>query len=98
MVNYKKYIKEYKNCKDITEIASLNILPEKQIEEVDSDWFSFYFERAKLVSDESMQKIWTSILAEEMEETIERLLCKYWDLRPSEAHKFIREGEEERKI
>lgn len=32
------------------------------------------------------------------EETIERLLCKYWDLRPSEAYKFIREGEEERKI
>lgn len=32
------------------------------------------------------------------EETIERLLCKYWDLRPSEAHEFIREGEEERKI
>ncbi len=32
------------------------------------------------------------------EETIERLLCKYWDLRPSEAHKFIRDGEEERKI
>ncbi len=32
------------------------------------------------------------------EETIERLLCKYWDLRPSETHRFIREGEEERKI
>lgn len=32
------------------------------------------------------------------EETIERLLCKYWNLRPSEAHEFIREGEEERKI
>ncbi len=32
------------------------------------------------------------------EETIERLLCKYWDLRQSEAHRFIREGEEERKI
>lgn len=32
------------------------------------------------------------------EETIERLLCKYWDLRPSEAHYFIREGEEERKL
>lgn len=31
------------------------------------------------------------------EETIERLLCKYWDLRPSEAHKFICDGEEERK-
>ena len=32
------------------------------------------------------------------EDTIERLLCKYWDLRPSEAHYFIREGEEERKL
>ena len=32
------------------------------------------------------------------EETIERLLCKYWDLHPSEAHYFIREGEEERKL
>lgn len=32
------------------------------------------------------------------EETIERLLCKYWDLRPSEAHGFIRDAEEERKI
>ncbi len=32
------------------------------------------------------------------EETIERLLCKYWNLWPSEAHRFIREGEEERKI
>ena len=31
------------------------------------------------------------------EETIERLLCKYWDLRPSETHKFICDGEEERK-
>lgn len=29
---------------------------------------------------------------------IERILCKYWDLRPSEAHRFICEGEEKRKI
>lgn len=36
--------------------------------------------------------------ADVKEEIIERLLCKYWDLRPSEAHKFIRDGEEERKI
>ena len=32
------------------------------------------------------------------EEIIERLLCKYWDLRPSEAYRFICEGEKERKI
>ena len=32
------------------------------------------------------------------EETIKRLLCKYWDLRPSEAHSFICDGKEERNI
>ena len=32
------------------------------------------------------------------EETIEMLLCKYWDLRLSEVNRFIRDGEEERKI
>lgn len=66
LINYKKHIKEYKNCKKIAEVASSNILPERQIEKVDSDWFAFYFEKAKLVSDESMQKIWASILAEEI--------------------------------
>ena len=66
LINYKKQIKEYKNCKKIAEIASFNILPDKQIEEVDSDWFSFYFEKAKLVSGEAMQKIFAAILAEEI--------------------------------
>ena len=59
-------VKEYKNCKDIAEVASLNILPEKKIEDVDPDWFSFYFDKVKLVSDESMKKIWAAILAEEI--------------------------------
>lgn len=36
--------------------------------------------------------------ADVKEEIIEGLLCKYWDLRPSEAHGFIREGEKERMI
>lgn len=66
LANYKRQIKEYKNCNDIAEAASLNILPEKKIESVDPDWFSFFFEKAKLVSDESMQKIWAAILAEEI--------------------------------
>ena len=66
LVTYKNQIKEYKNCKNIAEIAANNILPEKQIEEVDSDWFAFFFDKAKLVSNESMQSIWGSILAEEI--------------------------------
>lgn len=32
------------------------------------------------------------------EETIKRLLCKYCDLRLCEAHKFIHEDKEERKM
>lgn len=66
LVTYKSQIKEYKNCKNIAEIAAYNILPEKQIEEVDSDWFAFFFDKAKLVSNESMQSIWGSILSEEI--------------------------------
>lgn len=62
LINYKKQIREYKNCKKIAEITSFNILPEKQIDEVDDDWFSFFFEKAKLVSDEAMQKIFAAIL------------------------------------
>lgn len=66
LATYKKQVKEFKNCKDIAEAASCSILPERKIEEVDPDWFSFYFDKAKLVSNESMQKIWASILAEEI--------------------------------
>ena len=66
LATYKKQVKEFKNCKDIAEAASCSILPEREIEEVDPDWFSFYFDKAKLVSNESMQKIWASILAEEI--------------------------------
>lgn len=66
LATYKKQVKEFKNCKDIAEAASCSILPERKIEEVDPDWFSFYFDKAKLVSNESMQKIWAAILAEEI--------------------------------
>lgn len=66
LVNYKKSTKEYKNLKNTIEKALPSILPEKRVEEIDSDWLSFYFEKVKLVSDESMQKIWASILAEEI--------------------------------
>lgn len=66
LATYQRKIKEYRNCKSLAEMAAFDILPEKKIEDVDSDWFAFYFEKAKLVSNESMQKIWASILAEEV--------------------------------
>ena len=59
----------------------------------------------KLIDEENLRVQQMDIMrtaalldADVEEETIERLLCKYWDLRPSEAHEFIREGEKERKI
>ena len=63
LVNYKRQIKEFRNCKTITEMASFDILPERRIEDVDEDWFAFFFEKAKLISDESMQRIWGKLLA-----------------------------------
>ena len=48
LANYKRQIKEYKNCNDIAEAASLNILPEKKIESVDPDWFSFFSKKQNL--------------------------------------------------
>ena len=54
---YKKRIKEYRNCKKIAEMAFLNIESKENAEKVDPDWFAFFFEKAKLVSDDSMQQI-----------------------------------------
>ena len=63
---YKKRIKEYRNCKKIAEMAFLNIESKENAEKVDPDWFAFFFEKAKLVSDDSMQQIFSSILKEEI--------------------------------
>ena len=36
--------------------------------DVDDDWLSYYIDRASLVSDETIQQIWASILAQECHE------------------------------
>ena len=33
------------------------------VDDIDEDWFVFFFEKAKLISDESMQQIWGKLLA-----------------------------------
>lgn len=66
LANYKKQIKQYRNCKSIAEMATENILPDRKTDAVDADWFAFFFDKAQLISDESMQRIWASILAEEL--------------------------------
>lgn len=56
-------------------------------------------DKVSRIQDMDITRAAAALLEANVDEgTIERLLCKYWDLRPSEAHRFIREGEEERKI
>ena len=66
-LNYKKFVKEFKNCKDIIDLALPNINDHSKIENVEDDWFSFYFDKVKLVSDTEMQQVWGKILSGEIE-------------------------------
>ncbi len=82
---------------------SANLVGKEVIGEIRSDFQKIEQERiddkVSRIQDMDITRAAAALLdANVEEETIERLLCKYWDLRPSEAHRFIREGEEERKI
>ncbi len=66
LLNYKKAKKEFKNCKDIISFALQKINEGSKIENIEDDWFSFYFDKVKLVSDKSMQQVWSDILSGEI--------------------------------
>ena len=54
------------NYSSITE-KSLKYLTEvSKPEELDDDWARFFFDKARIISDEEMQEIWGRILAEEI--------------------------------
>lgn len=65
LCGYKKLIKQQKRCKNIAEKAK-NYLEDYAIpENIKEDWLEFFFDKAKLVSDENMQIIWAKLLADE---------------------------------
>ncbi len=53
------------NIEDITRLALPELSPHSEPDQLDSDWISHFFERAKLVSDPEMQTLWARVLAGE---------------------------------
>lgn len=66
LASYKRLIKEYKNCKKVTNMAVPQISENARPEDVREDWFNFYFDKVRLISDESVQCMWAKILANEI--------------------------------
>lgn len=64
--NYKQIIKEYKNCKEVIDKAKSFLLLKAEPEKVNGDWFVFFFDKVKLISDENIQEMWAKILAGEV--------------------------------
>lgn len=64
----KKTIKEYCNQKDIVEVALASLQTEGRFEEVDDDWIAVFMDKARLISNKEVQKIWGKVLAAECED------------------------------
>lgn len=64
--SYKRTVKEYDRCAKTAKIASELISEDAHPEKVEEDWFNFFFDKVRLVSDETVQNMWAQILAEEV--------------------------------
>jgi len=64
--SYKKTIKEYRNICTVVKGAANNISDNAKPHEVDEDWFVFFFDKVRLISNESFQVLWSRILANEV--------------------------------
>lgn len=75
---YKQMIKEYKNCKKVADIAAPFVCEEAKPKDVDEDWFAFFFDKVRLVSNENFQQMWGRVLAEEVNrpDTFQRSLLQ----------------------
>lgn len=64
--SYKQKVKEYKNCAKAVKIATELIEENARPKEVEEDWFAFYFDKVKLISNEEVLGMWGRILAGEV--------------------------------
>lgn len=65
--NYKKLIKEFRNCTKVVALAAEQISENARPQDVEEDWFTFFFDKVRLVSDEKMQEVWSKILRNEVD-------------------------------
>lgn len=61
----RKFTREYSNSKEIYEQAKKQFNEHVQEDGIDNDWLHFFFDKAEKVSNESMQIIWSKMLAGE---------------------------------
>lgn len=66
LANYRKRIKEIKRCSKVVELAEEMLDKNSKADAVDDDWFDFFFDRVKNVSDERAQNMWAQVLAGEV--------------------------------
>ena len=64
--SYKKTMKEFKNCTEVVRKARQFVEEGAKPQEVEEDWFAFFFDKVRLVSDEGLQNIWGKVLAGEV--------------------------------
>jgi len=66
--SYKKFVKENKNQTDIISKGIGFMNENARPEDVEEDWFMSFMDKARLISNEDMQLIWSEILAQEVNE------------------------------
>lgn len=57
--------KKQENIENITAKAAKALPPEAKTEEIEEDWVAHFFDKCEKVSDETMQSLWSSLLAGE---------------------------------
>ena len=64
--SYKRIIKEYASCAKTIKMAGSFVSDDAQPEKVEEDWFTFFFDKVKNVTDEAVLNMWSRILAGEV--------------------------------
>ncbi len=64
--SYKRIIKEYASCAKTIRMAGAFISEDAQPEKVEEDWFAFFFDKVKIVTNEAVLNMWSRILAGEV--------------------------------
>lgn len=57
--------KKQQNIEDITAQAAQNLSDDADVEGLEEDWVSHFFDKCEKVSDEQMQSLWSSLLSRE---------------------------------
>ncbi len=60
--------RKQENIESITAQAAQRLSPDANPDQIDTDWLTYFFERAKLISDVEMQTFWSNLLANEANE------------------------------